>query len=148
MKMSEKVRRWYPIEGIGERYWLESVSDTIKELRFIFHKDTRKNTKVHISSEFGVYSYKITNESLKLEPFVYLDNPEDIDRDIVWCFYIVENSSYLRLMSKESGTVSEAYGLKHYCIMTENDIIDIISTCVPIVELYQDEKLIRTSRAC
>jgi hypothetical protein len=104
--MPEKVRRWKPIEGIKGRYCIECIANSVEGFKIILLKQQEKDTKVHILLESWPDLYKITNESFKQEEFIFLDSDEDATLYFPWRFYIVEDSSYIKLMSQESYTWS------------------------------------------
>jgi hypothetical protein len=143
--MIEKIKIWKPLSEIGGRYWFESVFYENYNLIFSFKKHEQQDTHVRIVCKGHVGSYKYTDESYKQESFEYIDTIEDIKAVRPWCFYKVENSCYLKIMSEESNTWSDHIHFEHYCVLGVDEVIDIISAGEPVVELYEGGKLIQSS---
>jgi hypothetical protein len=144
--MAEKIKVWEPIKELSGRYWLDKLFFENTKFYFIFKKDKEKSTEVHIICEGGLPSYKYTNESYSFDrTFVHFDGENRAYTLHSWCFYTIEDSPYLTSISKDSAGTSDIIGVKHYCIIGEDEILDIIYPPEPVVELYVDRKLVQSS---
>lgn len=48
-----------------------------------------------------------------------------------WFFYKIENSDFFNWAMSECYNLYENYQLKHFCIVTQNDVIDILASSEP-----------------
>jgi hypothetical protein len=142
--MSEQLRIWKPVNDLQGRYWLKNLFMANATFNFTFECEQRE---VRIICMGGLPSYTYTNESYAFNrSFVHLDSKEDVQTIQPWSFYIIENSPYIRRITETSAGVNEMYDLKHYCIIGEDEIIDIIYPTEPIVEVYDNNRFIESSQ--
>lgn len=143
--MTTKIKIWKPLNAMGGNYWFENLSLINENFVFIYRKDKQENIKIHIICG-GLPSFRYINETF-LGDFTYLDNLEEVKAIRPWCFYTVEDSEYLKKMSDESGGLSDHLGFKHYCIISEDEMIDLIysDNVEPVVEIVVDGKVIESS---
>lgn len=85
---------------------------------------------------FGwVYSYRVSNESFRLK---LLDELYRNDLYKNHQFFFVENSEWVSWLHTETKGVYDAHNIKHYLIVTPEDVVDILSEQPPtIIELEQ-----------
>jgi hypothetical protein len=143
--VSEKLKIWKPLPTIGGRYWFENTYIKQEKFHFVYAKNGQLTTKIHVVCQYGVSSYRYTNEMFKNAYLIYLGTDEELQEIKPWCFYTVEDSSYLTLLEQESATLSKYLNLKHYCIITEDEVVEIISGGEPSIELYESGKLVSSS---
>lgn len=144
--MTTKIRIWKPLNSISGNYWFENLSLTNGNFIFVYRKEKQRNHKIHVICG-GLPSFKYTDETY-LGDFIYLDSLEEIRAIRPWCFYTVEDSEYLKKMSDDSGGLSDyPPGFKHYCIISDNEMIDLIysSKVAPVVEIVIDGKVVESS---
>lgn len=139
-----KIKIWKPLDTISGKYWLESLALIDEKFVFIYRKHQQKNIQVHVICGGGLPSFRYTNETY-LEGFTYFDDPEEMEKIRPWCFYTVEDSEYLKKISDESGELSDILGFNHYCIISENETIDLVYPAEPIVEIVVNGKIIESS---
>ena len=72
-------------------------------------------------------AYQIVDESFRQQTF-------DLHNEREGCFFFVENSQWLVRLNQESYGAYEDTNFKHYCIITLNEVIDVISEFVPEFE--------------
>jgi hypothetical protein len=80
---------------------------------------------------FGwVYSYKVSNESFRLRLL------DELHKDNLYKnhqFFFVENSEWISWLHTETQRVYEGHNIKHYLIITSEDVIDVLSEHEPTV---------------
>lgn len=144
--MTTKIKVWKPLNNINGSYWFENVSLTNGNFVFIYEKEKEWSTKINIICAGGLPSFRYTNETY-INGFAHIDSLEEIQKIRPWCFYTVEDSEYLKTMSEESGKLSEYLGFTHYCIISGNEVLDLIYTnkVEPLVELIVDGKVVESN---
>lgn len=143
--MTTKIKIWKPLDSIGGIYWFENVSLTNENWIFIYRKEQDPNTKIHVICG-GLPSFKYTNETF-LGGFTHLDSLEDIKAIRPWSFYTVEDSEYLKTISRDSSGLSDEFNFKHYCIISEDEMVDLIYSgkVEPIVEVVINGIVVESS---
>lgn len=142
--MTTKIRLWKPLNNLSGTYWFENLSLTDGNFVFIYEKDKQPNSKVHIICTGGIASFRYTNETYT-NGYNYLDSPEEIKAIRPWSFYIVEDSEYLKKISEDSGGLSDEFDFKHYCIISGNEVLDLIYPIAPVVEIIVDGIVVESS---
>jgi predicted nucleic acid-binding protein len=149
--ISEKKKIWEPIEGIDGNYWLEFVVDNrefIKQgnstkinriIKFRLRNDKEENKVIDLTFD-DIASYRITNESYSNNSIDLIESEkEKLQNKAFWGFYVIENSSFIELIEKQTGIPATIYNFQHYYIATIDDTIDIISNAKPIVKLLYNQ---------
>lgn len=131
--MQEKWIKWEPISGLGKKYYIESITERVEDKfnMILFDSDTKK--KVLISFPHGIDAYRSTDESFTLAIINYLGKTYGIEFYGDWTFFEVKNSEYLKWLSEKSYGISEDYGLRHFCILGVDSVIDMACTYEPTV---------------
>lgn len=155
--MSEKVKMWEPVKGIGGKYWLECVIDDrnfikrgncIKITRYIKFR-LRKNEEEHKTIELtfaDIASYTITNESYSGPAIDLVDSEKELKKSKgVWIFYTMEDSASIELIEQQTGIPASVYNFRHYHIIAIDDVIDVITNVEPRVEVFLDDILVETN---
>ncbi len=123
--MANKIKIWKLLDNIGGNYWFENVSLTSENFVFIYKKENEWHAKVHIICAGGIPSFRYTNKTY-VDGFTHLGSLKEVKEIRPWCFYTVEDSEYLKKNSDDSGGLSDHLGFKHYCIISDNEVIDLI----------------------
>lgn len=142
--MATKIRIWKPLDNIGGSYWLEGIALIDANFVFMYKKDRQHDTKIRVICGGGLPSFRYTNETY-LGDFMHLDSKEAIQKIRPWCFYLVEDSEYLKKLSEDSGELSAYLGFKHYCIISKDEMIDIVYSVEPIVEILVHDTVVESS---
>jgi hypothetical protein len=140
-----KWQEWRPLTKALGKYTILSFSDDFDTVRIIFKQcDSEKSTEIHVVFFSGDEIYQKSNETYRLNLWVYLDEThKDLDRQ--WSIYKVEHSDYLRFLSEESETITDHLKFGHYSFMDSEWIFDIASPQQPQVDLFVDGELIERS---
>lgn len=99
------------------------LKDEEISIKLIFHTD-------------DVLSFRQCDESDRLKTVAYVC--ENYGKHFLdkWPFYIIKNSNYIKWLNEEK--YNTLYGedvIKHLCIVTCNDIIDLLIFDYPILEI-------------
>jgi hypothetical protein len=143
--MLEQWHIWQPLKKMTGEYRIQDcINDKFCGLRIILEKyNAQAKTEVHIYVD-SVEAYRVTNETYKLNLWVYLsDTHKDLNRR--WSLFIIENSTFLKSLSEESQGISDSRHLRHYCIMDSEWSLDIAVSSEPIVKLMVDDIMIESS---
>jgi hypothetical protein len=130
-----------PLKKINIAYYIHSYISTLEELKFTFFEySEKKNSEVHVTFFSGEEICKKAKALYRSELWQYLNGTHKM-LDKTWPLYIVENSAYLKLISKESMAVTDLLKFKHYCIMDDTWTFDVASQQQPRIELFTGGKL-------
>jgi|GEM_PF-6120438 len=143
--MITKIKIWKPLDTIGGSYWFENLSLTDTNFVFTYRKDKERDTKIRIICG-GLPSFRFTNETF-LGGYSHVDNLEEIEAVRPWCFYTVEDSEYLKKISEDSGGLSDTFNFKHYCIISKDEVLDLIYSgrVDPVVEILIDGSVVESN---
>lgn len=132
--MQEKWKLWQPISTPPEHYNLESCSTNDDYgLQIILIGDLDKRISITLPGYIG--SYRITKETFITDTLIFLENNYDKKFYTQNTFFTIENSEYLEWMKKQVDPIAfEYYKFKHFCILTSDALIDIISDYEPTVK--------------
>lgn len=73
-------------------------------------------------------AFRVTDEGDRLRSMEYLDGRAATP------IGIIKNSSWLRWFIEETLDIRKADPLTHWCVVTPNDIVDVLSKEAPVVE--------------
>ncbi len=80
-----------------------------------------------------VYSFRVTDEGNLLKMLDYFDG------QMTTGLYKVANSSYLQWFHEQSANIHDAC-VEHYLVVTNDDVIDIITSAKPLFESLSEPK--------
>ena len=137
MIMAEQWIRWEPISDSSGKYYVESISDNIKEFKILLAHCKDKKKRVRIIFDCFIYSYRSTDEGCRLNTIVNVDKQYGAKFYAEWTFFKVINSSYVLWLSEQSGGIAEPESLTHFSLFAMDSIVDVIAEYEPIVELIK-----------
>lgn len=137
--MQEQWVKWQPINNLANKYYVEFISETMDCLTIVLCEEKCNERKVKIIFESSVICYRKTDETFALEKISELNKHYGMEFYGYWTFFKVYNSEYLQWFSEQSGTLSDGYLLKHFCIITSDLLFDIATTSEPKVILLNLE---------
>jgi hypothetical protein len=135
--MKEEWVKWEPIKGLSEKYYTKSILDGFEGFKIVLCDENNDRKKAIITFD-AVSSYKWTDETFRLNTVAFLDKKYEKGFYIKWTFFKVISSSYIHLLSKESGGIADFYSLNYFVILESNAIIDIIASQEPQIELFDE----------
>ena len=127
--MSETIcKRWYPLEKIGKKVNLDSISYCDNELilHFSFMHSIRE---IKVTFKNSVLSYRSETESNFIDTYDFLDETKEKDFYAKWSFFKLENSNYIEWFKQ---TENSKENIEHYLFLTE-DVFEILATSAPTV---------------
>ena len=136
--MQENWQNWEPISGLSNKYIIDLIKcDSDVGFQIKFSECRNKEKKILVTFKNGVFAYREADEKIKNYAVTKLSNAEGLDIYSNWTFFKVTNSSYLKWLSEESGTLSEIfYGItNHYAFAAENMLLEVADNSEPIVEV-------------
>jgi hypothetical protein len=138
--MQEKWTRWEPTGNLSTKYYVQSISDTFSagfKIKLIDYHHPEK--KVLIAWPGSVYAYRQTYESFTL--LTLNDLIEQYGKNFTdWTFFKIENSEYLKWISKQSYEITDSLNFTHFCIYSTEEMVDILSSIEPEVSIISHER--------
>ncbi|WP_137662750.1 hypothetical protein [Enterococcus hulanensis] len=133
--MKEIWERWTPIELDKNMYkasYVQLIDFEGLEIHLVFN-DTEN--LLNIKFVHPVLAYQNIDEGRRLKTLEYLSENYDSQFFTDWTLFEVKNSSYLTWFHTESFGINEDEKVFHYVILTENDVVDILSLYKPRIEI-------------
>lgn len=133
--MKEIWERWTPIELDKNMYkacYVQLIDFEGLEIHLVFN-DTED--LLNIKFVHPVLAYQNIDEGRRLKTLEYLSENYDSQFYTDWTLFEVKNSSYLTWFHTESFGINEDENVFHYLILTENDVVDILSLYKPRLEI-------------
>lgn len=131
-----KWQAWqHPAIPQSEYYFNSVVYSSQLIVRMCIQNNNRENLKF-IFNKKAIIFYKLTNETYRLLTFDILDQALEKDFTLKNHFLISYNSSFC--ISLKMMLTPDLHSLvRHYCIKDSNDIMDIVSTEEPKIEVVK-----------
>lgn len=101
--------------GILELFLASGSADEMNKIRVVFD---------------WVHSFRVTDEGdlLKMQ--------DDLNGQMVTGIYKVEGSHYLAWFNEQSANTHDGDNITHYLIVTDDDVIDVLSSVSPTISCY------------
>ena len=123
------IEDWNPLEKSNDlTYYIESLSDNSEGLKIVLKGEKKDDKEITMIFE-DYYGYRNFDESFRLKT---LNNCESLCQPRV--FFKVKKSNFLNWFNTESFELQNTESLTHYILATPNDIIEVISDEMPIIE--------------
>ncbi len=135
MNMQEKWIRWEPISNLSAKYYIDSISDNIKEFKIVLSEYRDKKKKVQVIFKNSVDAYRSTDESFRLGTIYNLGDQYGKKFYAEWTFFKVINSTYILWISEQSFGITDSLSFIHFSFIAEDSILDVVTTYEPRVEL-------------
>ncbi len=135
----EQWIRWEPARGLSSKYSIESTIFDDNGLKIILCDELDQTKKISLVFDGIIGSYKLTDETYKIETWAFLDKQYGANFYSKWTFFKVSNSSYLRMLSEESSGIADSRNLIHFVIIEVNVVLEIVASYEPKVELVEEK---------
>jgi hypothetical protein len=129
--MLEQWERWEPISNLKKKYYIDDIIDTINGLSIIVSEEEDEGKKIHIYFKRNAYAYTVVDETFRMKLIDILSEKYGSQFYGRWTFFKVKNSPYLRWISEQSYKISESRHLTHFCLISVDSVMDIISSYEP-----------------
>jgi len=139
-RMKEYWKRWNPIKLNKDMYkacYAQVIDIDGLEINLVFNAT---EDLLNIKFVNTVLAYQNIDEGRRLKMLEYLSNNYDSQFYAEWTLFEIENSSYLNWFHNESFGIHKDEGISHYMLLTENDVIDILSAYEPDVVIIPRQK--------
>ena len=93
--MLEHWERWEPIRSLSSKYYIDSISDGIREFRIVLSDSCDEKKKIHVVFENSVDAYRSTDESFRQSTVADLGERYGNEFYGDWTFFKVTNSTYI-----------------------------------------------------
>lgn len=80
--------------------------------------------------------YRNTSETLRLDSLYFLDANYGKNFYSDWTFFKIQNSTYIEWLLLESRQTMTIEWYIHFCFITVDSIIDVVTTYKPRIELF------------
>jgi hypothetical protein len=132
----EQWKKWEPINGIPTRIYKYSLIDNENGIVITFDNETN-DTKLIITFDSILLSYRNTDEGALIETWKYLDENNGTNFYSQWPLFKIENSKYLKWFLSESSGIYQSRTVEHYAFLTPNDVIEVLSTSAPTINIIE-----------
>lgn len=136
--MIEQWIRWEPIPHLVRQYYIWKLTDFEGKLEIILKDAVNDTPSVKVVFNSIRCAYRYTDELFRAELVHKLNQQHAGTSYMNWTFFKVENSSYIKWFSEQSYTISDRFGLKHFAIITDDEMLDIATLHEPKVEFVQE----------
>ncbi|MBM7615098.1 hypothetical protein JOC73_001660 [Alkaliphilus hydrothermalis] len=133
--MSEQWVEWKPVDGLSQKYYIESISDVLDGFRIVLSDADKEENKVNVIFENSVHAYRSTDESFRQSTINILDEAYGTQFYSEWTFFKVVNSEYMKWLSVQSYNIIDSESLIHFSFFAVDSIVDVIAAYEPKVEL-------------
>jgi len=132
----EEWARWEPLQGLSGGFSIKELQMSHVGVRIVLFNEN-SGIKIEIWFDGPTYAYRCTNESLCFGIFPALGVRYGHDFYIKWSFFKISNSEYLEwVASKTTGSIDD-YPLDHFCIVGNDEIIDVLANYEPSVRVIE-----------
>lgn len=136
--MIEKWLKWNPLQVKVGRYEIMGIIQNKDGLVIVLCDETNA---IRVNFDCFIPAFRSCDEGTRIVP---IDTEKSNYMDVFmqgWPFYKIENSEFSRWLEKESSGVYASSDIKHFVIITNNSIIDILSEYEPIVGFITEQDL-------
>jgi hypothetical protein len=133
-KMVEKWSKWDSEKNLPDKMYLERLIDDKNGVSLEL-KSEYESVTIMVSFEDSVVSYRNSDEGRRLRTIEFLDKEYGKDFYSKWSLFKVDNSLYVKWINQETYNMYADYNIEHYVFLTANDIVDILSTYAPNINV-------------
>lgn len=137
--MQEQWVKWEPIKGLFQKYYIESILDSINGFEIVLFEGHDKKEKVHVVFENSIDAYKCSEEGFRLKTIWELGDKYGKDFYGDWTFFKVINSRYLQWLSEESVGMYDSLSFIHFSFLVADSVLDVVTTYEPKVKIIKSK---------
>lgn len=130
----EEWTRWELVAGIEGRFFIENFQMSYNGINVQLCSE-KENKKIEILFFNGADAYRCINESWCFDIFAVLKKKHGADFYAYWSFFKIANSNYVKSLSLTSCGLSDDIKFEHFCIVGNDEIIDVLATYCPEVRI-------------
>jgi len=132
----EEWKRWEPMQGLSGRFVIDSLMLSYDAL--IIQLSAEDNdTKIEIVFDGNIDAYRYTNESFCFTIFSDLSKKYGDDFYSNCSFFKITNSEYIQWISGKSAGWADALPFRHFCIVGNDEVLDILACYEPKVKIIE-----------
>ena len=121
---------WEPIVGLSEKYSIYSIAWLEKGV-IITLSDRASLKKIKITFQNFVDAYRYSNKAFCSNFFSILSMKYGEEFYKNWTFFKVNNSEYIKWIVQKSYEAT----FIHFCILGDDEVVDILARYEPIVKI-------------
>ncbi|MDQ0087496.1 hypothetical protein J2T12_000890 [Paenibacillus anaericanus] len=129
--MEENWERWEPISDLTSKYYVESISDSVKGFSVLLSDAKDENKKIEVLFEESVHAYRSTDESFRQNTINSVDERYGTEFYVDCTFFKITNSEYIQWLSDQSYGIADSESLFHFSFLAVDSVLDIIATYEP-----------------
>lgn len=130
----EEWTRWEPTQDLSARFVIDAL--TLSHDGLIVKLSAENSTKkIEIIFDDSLDGHRYTNESFCFKIFSDLSDRYGTEFYRSWSFFIITNSEYVQWLSQKSFGYAGEFSFKHFCIVGDDDILDIVARYQPTVRI-------------
>ena len=137
--MAEQWKKWEPIQGLSEKYYVESIVNIIGVFKVFLCDAQDQNKKIVVIFENSIDVYRSTQENLRLSVLHTLKEQYGEHFYETWTFFKITDSTYVQWLSDQSYKISDAMEFQHFVLIGTNTIVDLINYHDPKVEFLNND---------
>ena len=136
--MTEEWIRWEPIEGLGQKYYIDAIIENKDGFTIILAEFEETHKKLRVS--FGYFSdaYRNTYETFRADLTHNLHKKYGKDFYANWSFFKVNNSEYMHWISAQSSGISDCVPFVHFSFLLIDSVLDVLATKEPKLEFFTE----------
>ncbi|MCA9508849.1 MAG: hypothetical protein KC505_10555 [Myxococcales bacterium] len=136
--MQEKWVKWEPLNGLMQKYYVDTVSTSIECcLKIVLIDEQNSAKKVHLVFEKFVAAYRYAHESFMNDLIFNLRESHGKSFYAEWTFFKVENSTYIEWLTEKSEGTFMPKDYIHFSLVCGDVVLDVISVDDPIVNFKE-----------
>lgn len=122
---NEDWSRWEPeVPNLANNYYIASACYSYDGFKVLLEEEGG-DQRVEVLFPYGISSIRITEEGMDLKLGDNLSEKYGPDFYRNWCFFKIEQSSYLQWLSDQSYEISDFCKVKHFVLRGVNCMLDI-----------------------
>lgn len=121
-------KRWTPLTAWSScRVEIEALHDDLEGFRFWLQNHDPRLGRVFVQFDSPLF-YCASDESNRVSEL----KPEQADLQFPHVFWTVDDSELVRIFNRQSCNLHADFGIVHYCFLSCNQCIDVLSCKPPL----------------